>query len=119
MAILKFTIEGQPKPKPRMTRKSWFMYKKYWDYINLQVKEILKRNRSEKIKMRTNDITCLIIFKRKTKRRADIDNLIKTVLEIFEKAKIIKNDNQVIGITAKVEYDVEEPRTYVEIYDSH
>lgn len=109
---MKIEIKGQPLPKPRMTRRAWYFYKKYWDYLEncaLQMEEQKIRGQFEE------DIYCKVYFYRKDKRRADIDNLLKTVLELLQKTCIIDNDNQVTEIYSKVEYGSKNPRTIIQI----
>jgi len=108
---MKIIIQGQPLPKPRQTRKSWFHYKKYWDYLedcSWQVKQ-------QKIKYYKTDIKCTIYFYRKGRLKADIDNLLKTTLELLQKTLIVENDNQVTEIHSKVVYQSDNPRAEIKI----
>lgn len=108
---MKLIIQNQPLPKPRQTKKSWFYYKKYWDYLedcSWQIKQ-------QKIKYYRGDISCKIYFYRKGKLRADIDNLLKTTLELLQKILIIENDNQVTEIYSKITYQSNKPRTEITI----
>jgi len=49
------------------------------------------------------------------KRDRDIDNGIKIVLDLLEKAKVIKNDRQVVSLYVYKKHDPESPRCEVEV----
>lgn len=108
-------LKGQPIPKPRMTKKSWFN-NSYWDYFNSSVESLKYEYKPRKLK---GDVVCEIKFYRKGKKRADLDNLLKTQFEILQKAGIIENDNQIISASAEIIYKSLEPKTEIEIRNKY
>jgi len=48
-------------------------------------------------------------------RRKDLDNSLKVVLDCLQKAKLIKNDNKCMEITARKHLDKENPRVVFKV----
>lgn len=118
--IKAFAIDGQPLPKPRMTSRSKFFdkhYKKYWEYLNSASEIIWATMKQNGWKTIEGDAGVSFIFKRKGLRRLDIDNAIKSQMEILAKAKVVINDSQIIHIKdAFIFYGQDDPKTIVEIW---
>ncbi len=66
----------------------------------------------------TGDVEVSLRFERTGKRRADVDNLAKAILDALQGAGIIANDNQVTKLTASVEYGCENGRIHLELREA-
>lgn len=115
---MKFTVIGKPVPKgrPRLNRTRTGVYtpattKQYEDMIAWAV-------RGKKIE---SDLWLHAAFHMPGKRRADVDNLLKSVLDGCQKGGLFENDSQVVSLTGNVYYDSDFPRTEFEagIPDGH
>ncbi len=61
----------------------------------------------------SGNVAVICVFVRSTRRRVDVDNLLKTVLDAGNRAKIWDDDSQVTSLQGIIEYDPEHPRTIV------
>jgi len=117
---MKLILPGQPIPAKRVTRHTLWMARDYCDF-----KERLAWDFKRKVKALgawpaapiTKDITIKrLAFYRETNRRADIDNLLKGVMEALALCEYIKNDKQVVRITdMTVEHGSIDPRIEIEL----
>lgn len=108
-------IKGQPIPAKRVTRHTLWMakaYSDYKDYVAWELKRILRPKQPIK-----NDITIKrLAFYRETNRRADIDNLLKAIMESLALCGYIANDKQVVCIEKMtVEHGSLDPRIELEL----
>jgi len=84
--------------------------KQYYIDILKQKKDLIKwKFYDEKIVMQ-------VTFYHWDLRIRDIDNYCKLLLDSFEEAEVIKNDNNIIDLHLKKFYDKENPRTDVVIH---
>lgn len=116
-----FSIPGQPLPKPRIVSgtKWWNKgHKRYWDYLNSASEIVWAEMKNQGWKTIEGDAGCDITFYRKGKRRADKDNLEKSIYEILAKAKVVENDNQITEGCEKIFYNCDEPRVDIFIKES-
>lgn len=60
-------------------------------------------------------VSCNIKFYRSDRRGVDIDNLLKMSLDLLQTSGIIKNDNQVVAVSATMEKASKSPRFEIEI----
>lgn len=107
---MKVVYLGQPIPAKRVTRNSLWRARAYAEYKE-DFAWYLKSQLKPK-KPITNDIAIeQITFYRKGKLRADIDNLLKTVMESLALSGYIANDKQVVAINRmKMVYESDNPR---------
>ena len=111
------TIKGQPIPAKRVTRHTLWtpqarLYADYKEVLAWELKRALKP-----YKPITSDITIKrLAFYRETNRRADIDNLLKTVLESLALSGYIANDRQVVQVEKlTMEHGCSDPRIEIEL----
>lgn len=105
---MKFFIENcNPLPKPRMTGKDFWKKsaKAYWSYLDILVLNIKKARQ----KTTTKECELRVWFYRQGNKRADIDNLCKSILEAVERAELVKNDNQIMRLEAELRYNNPKP----------
>ena len=108
---MKIIFEGQPLPAPRVTKRSLYIrgkeYAVWKEALAWHLKKML-RPAEEKVHIVS------VKFYREGKRTADIDNLLKGVLEAFEMAGIVKNDSEIRSIgMMSVSYDSKKPRVEI------
>lgn len=108
---IKIIIYGQPIPAKRVTGRSLWRAKDYAEYKEYLAFSIIKKRIAPyKGDCYINNIS----FYRKGNRRADIDNLLKGVLEAFQMSGLVKNDNQVVGIGGlSLYYNSDNPRVEI------
>jgi Holliday junction resolvase RusA-like endonuclease len=112
---IKIVVKGQPIPAKRVTARTLWKAKAYADYkedLAWQFKKALKP-----IKAITEDITIKgLRFYRSGNRRADIDNLLKGVMESLALCGYIANDKQVVRIKdMEMFHGQEQPRIEIEL----
>ncbi len=108
-------VKGQPIPAKRVTKASLWRARDYSDY-----KESLAWEFKKALKPQApiyQDITIKrLTFYRKSGLRADIDNLLKTVMESLALSGYIANDRQVVGVERMwMEHNCSEPRIELEL----
>lgn len=114
--MISFVINHQPLPKQRpRVGKGGRVYTptKTRKYENL-VAETTALNMQGK-EMLTGDLSLSILLYRKGRKRADVDNLIKSVADGMQKVAF-NDDQQFVEKHARVIYEAEEPRTVVNIH---
>lgn len=109
------TVLGQPIPAKRVTRHTLWTARAYSEY-----KETLAWHLKLHLKPKTplfSDITIKrLSFYRKTNQRADIDNLLKSVMEALAMSGYIANDRQVTRVEEMtVEHGSNNPRIEIEL----
>ena len=107
------TIKGQPIPAKRVTRHTLWMAKEYAEYKQFVAWQ-LRKYLHPKVAI-TEDITIKrLAFYRRTNRRADIDNLLKSIMEALALSGYIANDKQVVGVeNMTVEHGSDNPRVEI------
>lgn len=108
-------IKGQPIPAKRVTRATLWKARDYAEFkenLAWEMKSLLTFNEPL-----TEDITIKrLAFYRKGNRRADIDNLLKAVMEALALCGYIANDKQVVGITnMTMLHGSDDPRIEIEL----
>lgn len=108
--MIAVTIAGQPlpKPRPRVTKRGTYTPPKYklWETtVSLYTITWMSANRIDPL---TGDVAVTLHFRRKGKRRADLDNLVKAVLDALN-GVAYGDDDQVTRIVATVTYNAPEP----------
>jgi len=89
-------------------------YQAWKEEVSWEVKALMKKNR---IKKMTGDIAVIVAFLRSGNRRADIDNMVKALLDAFQIAGLYENDNQVTYVEATVKYGAEIGTMIFEIWE--
>ena len=117
-AMKQFEVLGQPLPKPRMARGTkWYYNKTYWNYLNSASEIVWAEMKKNKWKGTDLDVSLSCWFYRKGKKRADLDNMVKTILEICQKVGLVKNDSQITYLKEiGVSYEAKEPKTIFEVW---
>jgi len=112
---LKIIVRGQPIPAKRVTGRTLWKAKAYADYKEFLAWQI-------KLQLRpkfpiTEDITLKRVwFYRENNRRADIDNLLKCVMEAIALSGYIANDKQVTRVLDMgMEYKSLDPRVEIDL----
>lgn len=59
------------------------------------------------------NVAIVAIFRRRTKQRIDVDNMLKAVLDAGTRANLWADDSQVTALLGFVEHDSERPRTTI------
>lgn len=117
----KFLIKGQPlpRPRPRVTRRGIVYFPKiYQDYLKSITDIIGWKFFDKEWTPFQKDVSLSVLFKRKDKKRADIDNLLKVVMEALEKSTLLINDNQITYLkNVGVIYGVKQPCTQIRIWE--
>ena len=109
------TIKGQPIPAKRVTGRMLWRAKDYADYKEFLGWEI-KRALRPKVAITTDITIKRLAFFRQTNRRADIDNLLKSVMEALALSGYIANDKQVVCVERMtMEHGCENPRVEIEL----
>jgi len=112
--LLHFTVRGQPIPKARpvvANRRAFTPSKTVaWEQQVAWAARELMRDQPPL----TDDLTVQLVFYRKGKRRADIDNLSKSILDAMN-GIIFNDDRQIVQLTAAVFYRSTTPGVAVKI----
>lgn len=110
--LIQIVIPGQPIPAKRVTGRCLWRAKAYADYKEMVAWEL------KKLRLGQIDGDCSIqrmTFYREKNRRADLDNLLKSIMEAFQMSGIVKNDSQVVFIkNLSVQYKSDKPRVEIE-----
>lgn len=108
-------VPGQPKPKQRPRVSKGRIYspsgrdeKRIKDHLRPQVDYY---NPIE------SDVILKMVFYRGDRRRVDLDNMVKLVTDAMN-GLVYVDDNQIIEMTARKDYDKENSRTEVEIWEA-
>lgn len=116
--IAAFIVEGEPIPKQS------FRYRKGGGYASARVKAHqdrigwAARQAYDELEPSLMLVVVDIAFYRKTKRRADLDNLTKCVLDAM-KGIVFGDDSQVCRLRVeKLDCDGLEPRTCVRVWEA-
>lgn len=110
-----FCVEGQPRPKqrPRQGRNGRFYTPKDTrDYENL-VKECATKAMINREPLE-GDLYVSLVFHRATRRRADLDNLGKAVLDAMNEI-VYHDDKQIVEKYSKVHLQAENPRVEIRV----
>jgi len=106
-------IKGQPIPAKRVTRHTLWMaqeYAAYKEFVSWELRKILR----PKVAITDDIVIKRLAFYRKTNRRADIDNLLKSIMEALALSGYIANDKQVVGVeNMTVEHGSDNPRVEI------
>ncbi len=109
--------EPLPCPRPRVTQRGTYMPKRYREYKEQLVDALCEELKSNPIQH--YDELALYgfkaIFHRSGQRKADIDNLLKTVSDAAT-GIFWANDSQVREQYGRVVYNSTDPRVEIEIY---
>lgn len=105
-ATVQFFVAGQPQPKqrPRTTRTRSGKYRTYTPQKTIDYERHVAQVASMHIrKPLQDDVYIVLEFRRKGKIYADVDNMIKSVLDGLQDVAFV-NDSQVTRIYASVDY---------------
>lgn len=99
-------IQPLPKQRPRVVNGRAYTPSRTRDYENY----IRKTASSVMLNKEpiTEDVAVYLYFRRKGKRRADLDNLIKAIIDPLQEIVFI-NDSQIICLNSFVKYECENP----------
>jgi Holliday junction resolvase RusA-like endonuclease len=111
---ISFVYNGEPIPfsRPRTNGRVWFNDERYERY---------KRQLSRAINTAFGDLmlaeplSLTARFFRSTKRKADLDNMVKALLDSAQDARLIRDDNHIEIIVASKAIDRAEPRVEFEL----
>ncbi len=111
-----------PIPKAnryRKSRKSNSLFLSKKDTANIEAVNFYLKTEKQKQKLKTitTDILLYCCFTLPTKRKRDIDNILKTLQDCLESVEIIKNDNQIQILIAEKKYEKNKELTQIEIYE--
>ena len=91
-------IEGKSAPRPRVGKYGVYNPKSYTEYKDiLSTMAKMAMAGSQPLE---GDLTLSVVFGRKTRRRADIDNLLKGVMDALNKI-VYLDDSQITSLQAK------------------
>lgn len=111
--MIEIKVKGQPIPAKRVTGRCLWRAKAYAEWKEFLAWEI------KKLRLGQIDGDCSIqriAFYRSGGRRADVDNLLKGVLEAFQASGLVKNDSQVTFIkNLSVSYQSDDPRVEISL----
>ncbi len=111
--------EMKPAPRPRVNRKTGGVYYPgdYRHYVRYHA-EKLRESWKGKHRTITRPVSVVFTFYRGTRRRVDLDNLEKTVMDILVKAQVIKDDSLIWEKHSRIIYGNgnELPGTEILIY---
>lgn len=112
--MIQFCYPGNPKPctRPRVANGQAYNDPAYTRYKK-DFATYLHALGLHHCTITHSEVHLKVVFYRATKQRVDLDNLLKTVLDVLQDARVIENDNQVDFIAATKLYDKERPRTEV------
>lgn len=111
--VLFVVHEGQPLPmdRPRFGQGRTFTSARSREAKRSVAWEFLKTmNRAPRYE---ETLAIVALFYRQDRRAVDVDNLMKLVMDAATKAKVWKDDSQVIAQAAILDYDKKRPRTVV------
>lgn len=111
--FLSVIVEGNPIPKQRARIVGRHGYtpkrtKAYEQKVAWAVKQEIKG------KLFTGDIAVFLDFYRSDRRRCDIDNLQKAILDALN-GIAYKDDSQIVKLHSEKHFDRENPRVYIKI----
>ena len=116
-----FVIHGEPKTKSNHNlvnadgKKILPKNSTYALYEKQIVNSILDQVGEKKFK---GKIICVLkVFFKHKQRHPDLNNMPKSICDGIEKSGIIKNDRDIVAVYLDENYDYENPRVNVEIYD--
>ena len=107
-----FTVPGDPLPKarPRFVRGHTMT-----DPRTMRAEQlVVMAARRAKVKPLTGPVAIWVAYYRRTKRRCDLDNLVKLTLDGLNKVAWL-DDDQVVSIHATKHLDKDNPRTEVRL----
>ena len=92
---------------------------KYHDRYAVYESEIAYQARSQNpnIVLTNNLIAVLKVFYKSEKRHPDTNNITKSIFDGIEKSGLILNDSQIVKFFVEENYDKENPRFELELYD--
>lgn len=109
-------IAGQPIPAMRVTGRTLWKGKAYADYKEMLAWEMRRRGIPKRWDASKDMVIKRVAFFREGRRRADIDNLLKGVMEALAAAGFVDNDRQVVGIERmSVEHGSLNPRVEIDL----
>lgn len=109
-------IPGEPqvKQRPRLARAG----NVYTPRETVQYElEVAWAARASKIKFGASLVGCRITCFFGKRRKGDIDNFCKSLLDGFQKGGLIEDDFNVIHLTGKVKHDADNPRVEVKMWE--
>lgn len=110
-------IKGQPIPAKRVTGRTLWKAKAYADYKEYVAWELKKQVKpSDLCRLEATGTVSIesIRFYREKRRTADLDNLLKGILEAFQMSGLVANDAEITHIEhLSVHYNAEEPRVEI------
>jgi len=111
--IIRFIVSGDPVPKarPRVTRHGTYTEKRTKDYEEA----VGWAYREAGGGLHEGNVGLRVTFWRCTRRRADLDNLVKGVADGLN-GVAWSDDNQIVYLEAIKNYDSVEPRTEIEVW---
>ena len=109
---MKFLVPGQPRPKQRPRTSKGRFYSPTGKEEDRIKGHLWAQMRSGKVF--EGDLEVFVYFWRKNKVRADLDNLLKTILDAAN-GIIWKDDRQIVTIHAYVDMS-KDPRTELEVF---
>jgi len=68
--------------------------------------------------MLEGDLVLKVDFECKSKRKRDLDNLLKSLIDSLE-GRLFENDSQIIEIHAKKQIGCESDKTFIHLYQDH
>lgn len=112
--MYKLTVPGQPVPfkRTRGSGKRRFNDAKYTAYKDAV--GYAANVACAGFKPIGGDCHMELTFRRKNKRRVDIDNLCKSIMDALQ-GIVYEDDKQVTGLAATVEYQCDEPGVDIEV----
>ena len=114
--MITFTIPGQPRPKQRARGGNGRHYtpeatRQWEETVGWYANNAMSRGGHDIL---TVPLMLSVIFYREHERKADLDNLVKSIQDGMN-GIVYEDDKQVVVLNARVLYEQETPRVEVEI----
>lgn len=108
MSFIDITFNGEPIPAVRVTGKSlWTPRAKRYAAYKKALAEYIQAQSRERM---SGKLALVATYYRSTKRRCDIDNLLKSTMDALTLAGVIGDDSQIEAVFAVKELDKDSPR---------
>lgn len=117
--IIHFKVEGNPKPKerPRFGKYAVYTSKKTSEWEKLVKKEANAFMIARDISMLKDiNLAVVLLFRRETRQRVDIDNLAKSVLDGMNKI-VYEDDTMIKATVISLDFDKQNPGVDIWVFN--
>lgn len=119
--IIHFEVAGNPKPKerPRFGKHAVYTSKKTseWEKLVKQSANEFMISRNASV-LKEMNLAVVLLFRRQTRQRVDIDNLAKSVLDGMNKI-VYEDDTMIKATVISLDFDKQNPGVDIWVFDQN